>query len=354
MDNKIKISFVVPVYNTGKYLMYCLASLVRQTLREIEIICVDDGSIDNSREIMQDFAFRDDRVKIILQEHKGTAAARNIGLKTVKGEYVHFVDSDDWICDNCAELTYNKAKSADFDLICFNVANYDNKTMLVRENQFYPPEFWPRDAEKMILTWKNYRNPFLGNFSVANKLYKVEFLRKNNINFIDNLWFEDHPFHLETLLMAKKIGVINRSLYFYRKNIKNSFMSTMRADGKMFSIFDVFNELWRIVEKVDLVDDLRKDFVEYTICLGLNMFINSCAWSNKRKFYLRHRLYCKDLFNVVENYMVLVQSKIYINFMEVLKLPWFMFFLKYHLTEFREKVKNKLKERQQRKNATKK
>ena len=259
MDNKVKVSFIVPVYNTGKYLMQCLASLTRQTLKDIEIICVDDGSSDNSREVMQDFAYMDNRVKIILQEHKGTAAARNIGLQTAQGEYVHFVDSDDWICNNCAEQTYAKAKSADFDLVCFNVANYDNKTMLVRENQFYPPEFWPRQCEKMILTWKNYKNPFLGNFSAANKLYKTEFLRKNNISFIENLWFEDHPFHLETLLKASKIGVINASLYFYRKNIKNSFMDTMRSDNKIFSIFKVFEALWIIVEKCDLIEDLRKD-----------------------------------------------------------------------------------------------
>lgn len=351
MNNKIKISFVVPVYNTGQYLMYCLGSLVRQTLKDIEIICVDDGSTDNSLEIIQDFASRDNRIKVILQEHKGTSTARNAGLKSAEGEYIHFVDSDDWICDNCAELTYNKAKSADFDLICFNVANYDNKTMLIRENQFYPPAFWPKNCEKMILSWKNYKNPFLGNFSVANKIYKTEFLKNLKLQFIENIWFEDHPFHLATLLGAKKIGVINRSLYFYRKNIKNSFMATMRKDSKIFSIFNVFEELWQIVLNNNLEEDLRKDYVEYTICLGLNMFINSCSWGNKRRFYLAHRQYCKNLVKNSDNYMVLVQSKIYINFLEVLKLPWFMFLLNYCATETSKKLKNKIKERLNRKNA---
>ena len=349
MGNSIKVSFVVPVYNTGEYLMYCLSSLVRQTLNEIEIICVDDGSVDNSREIIQDFAQRDSRVKIILQEHKGTASARNIGLDTVQGEYVHFVDSDDWISDNCAELTYNKAKINDFDLVCFNVANYDNKTKLVRENQFYPSNFWPQNCENMVLTWKNYKNPFLGNFSAANKIYKTSFLKKNNIRFIDNLWFEDHPFHLETLLSASKIGVINRSLYFYRKNIISSFMATMRTGDRAFAIFDVFDVLKNIVQKLNLYDDLRRDFLEYTVCLGLNMFVNSTALSIKPRFYARHREYCKQISKNGEEYMTIIHTPTFIHFMDVLKLPWFVFFLRYHFSELRQKIKNRKKV----KNATK-
>jgi len=214
MSSNIKVSFIVPVYNTGKYLMSCLASLVRQTLREIEIICIDDGSTDNSREIIQDFAQKDSRVKIILQEHSGTAIARNKGLETAQGEYVHFVDSDDWIVDNCAQITYERAKKDDLDLVCFNVANFDNKTNLVRKDQFYPSSFWPKNCDNLVLTWKNYKNPFLGNFSVANKLYKLSFLREKNIKFVENLWFEDHPFHLETLLSSKKIGC-NKSFFVF-------------------------------------------------------------------------------------------------------------------------------------------
>ena len=350
MESKIKVSFVVPIYNTGEYLMFCLSSLIRQTLKDIEIICVDDGSSDNSREIIQDFAQKDSRIKIVLQEHKGTAVARNIGLQTAEGEYVHFVDSDDWIVDNCAEVLYNKAKNLNLDLVCFNVANYDNKTKLIRENQFYPAHFWPNDCEKMILTWKNYKNPFLGNFSAANKLYKTSFLREKGIKFIENLWFEDHPFHLDSLLQARRIGVINRSLYFYRKNIKNSFMARMRKNDNCFAIFDVFKELKRIIIKLGLYEVLRRDYLEYTICLGLNMFVGSTSFANKPKFYARHRQYCKEIAKNGEEYMVVLHTPTFIHFMDVLNIPWFVFFLRYHLEETRRKVVKKITEA---KNATK-
>ena len=341
MSSNIKVSFIVPVYNTGKYLMSCLASLVRQTLREIEIICIDDGSTDNSREIIQDFAQKDSRVKIILQEHSGTAIARNKGLETAQGEYVHFVDSDDWIVDNCAQITYERAKKDDLDLVCFNVANFDNKTNLVRKDQFYPSSFWPKNCDNLVLTWKNYKNPFLGNFSVANKLYKLSFLREKNIKFVENLWFEDHPFHLETLLSASKIGVINHSLYFYRKNIKGSFMATMKRDDKIFAIFDVFRILKNIIVRLNLYEDLRKEFLEYTVCLGLNMFITSADWSKKAKFYARHRLYCKQIAQNQDEYMTIIHTPTYIHFLDVFKLPWFVFFLKYYYTEFKQYLKKR-------------
>lgn len=342
IDSKIKISFVVPVYNTGKYLMYCLASLVRQTMKEIEIICVDDGSTDNSREIIEDFSLKDSRIKIILQEHKGTAEARNIGLKTAIGEYVHFVDSDDWICDNCAELTYNKAKKDNLDLVCFNVANYDDKTKLVLENQFFPPNFWPQNCENMVLTWRNYKSPFLANFSVANKLYKNEFLQKENIKFLEGIWFEDHPFHLESFLKATKIGVINRSLYFYRKNIEKSFMSTMKKDKRVFYIFDVFAELRKIIEKIKLYEDLKKSYFEYVIGLSLNMLLTSTAFYNKPKFYELMKELCKRIYEKEDECKVVSQSKIFITFMDVLKYSWFMFFLKYKTIDYRQRLLLKL------------
>lgn len=125
----IKVSVIIPVFNTEKYINKCLSSLVNQTLDDIEIICVNDGSADNSLEIIEKIANNDARIKIINQEHKKQGAARNAGLKIAEGEYIGFVDSDDWIDLNYYEMLYNTAKKYDADIaLATNVRIGNGKT----------------------------------------------------------------------------------------------------------------------------------------------------------------------------------------------------------------------------------
>lgn len=125
----IKVSVIIPVFNTEKYISKCLSSLVNQTLDDIEIICVNDGSTDNSLEIIEKIANNDARIKIINQEHKKQGAARNSGLKIAEGEYIGFVDSDDWIDLNYYEMLYNTAKKYDADIaLATNVRIGNGKT----------------------------------------------------------------------------------------------------------------------------------------------------------------------------------------------------------------------------------
>ena len=101
------VSVIIPVYNTAPYLRQCLDSVCKQTLQNIEIICINDGSTDNSAEILQQYEEKDSRVCVITQENKGIAVARNIGLQYARGQYIGFVDSDDWIEPNMFALAYN-------------------------------------------------------------------------------------------------------------------------------------------------------------------------------------------------------------------------------------------------------
>ena len=115
----IKISIIVPVYNTEKYLGVCLDSLISQTYKDIEIICVDDGSTDNSLQILNDYAAKDSRIKILTQKNQGPSVARNLGLEKAKGEYITFVDSDDWVSIDMCEKIYSKAIDTNADLVLF-------------------------------------------------------------------------------------------------------------------------------------------------------------------------------------------------------------------------------------------
>ena len=114
---KVKVSIIVPVYNTEKFLKKCLNSLINQTLKEIEIICVDDGSTDNSPTILNDFIKKDNRIKVIHQENSGISVTRNRAVSVAQGEYIGFVDSDDWVDEDFFEKLYNASQKYNSDIV---------------------------------------------------------------------------------------------------------------------------------------------------------------------------------------------------------------------------------------------
>ena len=118
--NNIKVSVIIPIYNPGELLRKCIDSVLNQTLNEIEVLCIDDGSTDDSKEIIMEYCQRDSRFKLISQENSGSGMARNNGISLSKGEYIVFLDADDWIEPNMCEALYNHAKNLDVDLVLFD------------------------------------------------------------------------------------------------------------------------------------------------------------------------------------------------------------------------------------------
>ena len=123
-----KISIIIPVYNAEKYLYECLDSLVNQTMKNTEIICIDDGSTDNSYEILCEYATKDNRFIILQQENKGAGAARNKGMEIAKGEFLAFLDADDFFEHDMLEITLNKIEKTQADFVIFNSNQFDDKT----------------------------------------------------------------------------------------------------------------------------------------------------------------------------------------------------------------------------------
>jgi len=126
LDDQVNVSIIVPVYNVEKYLEKCLESIINQTLKNLEIICVNDGSTDNSLQILEDYAKKDQRIKIINKKNRGSGAAKNTGMKNASGEYIGFVDSDDWVDLAMFEKLYNRAKSQKSDMVMCPIYIYDN------------------------------------------------------------------------------------------------------------------------------------------------------------------------------------------------------------------------------------
>ena len=132
--SKIKVSVIVPVFNVEEYLSTSLDSILNQTLKDIEIICINDGSTDASLDILENYAKKDARIKIISKKNEGQGIARNIGLDNAQGEFIAFVDSDDFIKEDMLEKSYKKSVSKNLDLVMYKVSSFDNETYEINDN----------------------------------------------------------------------------------------------------------------------------------------------------------------------------------------------------------------------------
>ena len=241
MDNRIYdeknpfVSVIVPVYNVEKYISKCLDSLVNQTLKNIEIIVVNDGTKDNSQEIVDRYVKKYSNVKSYIKENGGLSSARNFGLEYAKGDYIAFVDSDDWIELDMYEKMYAKAISDDFDMVVSDLKYvYKNKTVNASSN-----------IDKDIYGKENLKKYMTKIYPVAwNKLYKKE-LFNTNIRFKLNVWYEDVEFIYRLYPYINNIGVVNKPLYNY-----------LQREGAITSIFD--KRLYHYVENWDGIIDFYK------------------------------------------------------------------------------------------------
>ena len=207
-----KISIIIPVYNAGSYLENCLESIIKQTLSEIEILCIDDGSMDNTPEIIESYASRFKNFKAIQQENRGAGIARNLGILMASGEYVAFMDGDDFYPENdILETLYGKAVQSKAELCGGSFATYSNGTIS------YTGFRKGYVAEKEGLIKKEEYEAFGG---YTRFLYSRKFLLENAIYFPDYRRFQDPPFFLNALSKAKKVYVLRKVSYCYRKNHK--------------------------------------------------------------------------------------------------------------------------------------
>lgn len=213
----IKLSIIVPVYNVAEYLERCLNSLINQTLNEIEIICVNDGSTDNSLCILEKFAGLDKRIKIINQKNKGLSGARNTGIKLVQGEYFGFLDSDDWVDLDYFEKLYKRAKNCDADISLGDFIRKGKFKHKIRLKLNKEEEF-VGDNEKF------YGSQFYHFPCVWNKIYKTS--KFNDLRFIEGIFFEDGPYTIQALHRANKVVTCCNTYLYYFVN-PNSIVKTL-------------------------------------------------------------------------------------------------------------------------------
>lgn len=249
----MKVSVIVPVYNTEKYLRRCLDSLVNQTIEDIEIIVINDCSPDNSKEILKEYEKKyKDKIKVFHNKtNKGIGYNRNYGIKKVTGEYIGFVDSDDWVNETMYDKLYKKAKEDNLDLVLCNFHK-----MLEKENDL------EEIASSEISYFKNTNLKQTPNLLLDvelapwNKLYKKELIKE--ITFPENLKYEDTIFVLKAMARSKKIGMVDEKLNYYLVRSKSE---TTVMNKKVYDILKVSKMMIDELKSHDYYNDV-KDYVE--------------------------------------------------------------------------------------------
>ena len=267
----MKVSFILPIYNVEKYLSECVESILVQTYRDFEILLVDDGSPDNCPALCDEWAKRDSRIKALHKPNGGLSDARNYGLDYAQGDYVVFVDSDDfWVNKDCLQRLINVVDAhPECDFIGFNCSYYYSDFKTFNKWVAYDESLSkPIDKDTVLCSLVA-----SGTFpmSACLKILKRKSLSEINLNFIKGLLSEDIPWFIDLLEGAKKCMFINDYIYAYRQgvvgSISNSF--SVRNFNSILRIID--NELQKLEERTfnEKTKDYIKSFLAYELCICL-------------------------------------------------------------------------------------
>ncbi len=304
------VSIIVPIYNVEQYLAECLDSLVNQTLKDIEIICVNDGSPDNSADIVREYIQADSRIKLIEQENRGLSGARNTGLKVAKGEYVYFMDSDDWLESDAMDICYQVAVTKGVDVVFFDAIAFKDG---VDDDVGDMPDDYNRAlalsevANKRIRAKKLFMQ-MINNSTMRSSVWlnfiKRKLLLENRLYFEEGLIHEDELFTPQLYALASTMMYIP-CMFFHRRVRPGSIMTSVKIEKTLESLCHIISELcafakshfgvrWviylRCYELVVYANNLKKNYIKQQLPLCWKR-INRCRkWFNYCRKIKKHLL----------------------------------------------------------------
>ncbi len=251
---KIKVSVIIPVYNTALYLKESVGSILKQTLQEIEIIIVNDASTDNSLEILEEFAAQDSRINVFTNvQNSGISISRNLGIEKATGEYIYFFDSDDKLEKECLELCYKKSKEENLDVLFFDA------DIFFENNLNALPYFKPKYQRTYLFTEGVYQGVEILEMVEKNKLYtssvclnfiNFTFFEDIKLTFYPGIFYEDELFNVKLYVQAKRVGFIP-AIFFHRRVRENSVMTSGFFAERFDNLFAVITELITFRKNLD-------------------------------------------------------------------------------------------------------
>ncbi len=269
LNDEIVVSVILPVYNVAPYLDECLKSIEQQTLRKIEIICVNDGSTDESLEIIKRHQNKDHRIRIVTQENHGAGTARNVGMKLARGKYLSFLDADDWIDKDTYSHAVAKAENLDADIVIYRAYLYENTTGKETKNN-YSVKISKLPEKVVFSRYDISSNLFSSIMGWAwDKLYRATFIFNSGLQFQAQRTTNDLFFVYASLLKAPRITVLDEYLYHQRRNVGTSLSNSREKSWSCF--YNALTELRKELKKMGIYEKYEQDFVNYAL--------HSCMWN---------------------------------------------------------------------------
>lgn len=293
MDNKIKISVIVPAYNVEKYIEKTLRSIMEQSLKDIEIIVINDGSKDNTLSIIRKLMLEDTRIVLIDKKNGGVSQARNDGIKKARGEYISFIDGDDWIEKDCFEESYKYGMENNLDMIACDMSlDYFRR----KKNKVHP-DF----RINKIISGREYLEFYYDNNvirGVANKIIKKEIFIKNNLFFLEDVPSgEDMNLTIKLGYVTSRIGKINEVYYHYIQYSQS--VTKQKTSNKIYPFLKSFDDIREFIKKIDvsLLKQDEKKIYKYEVNSIQNFVIKDSDWENQ------------EYIKAVEIFLELVKNK---------------------------------------------
>lgn len=258
-----KISILVPVYNVEKYLKECLDSIINQTIKDIEIICINDGSTDNCHKILEEYGQKDNRIKIINKQNSGYGDSMNKGMELATGEYIGIIESDDFVDNNMFEELYKIAKEKDCEIVKSDWYQYwtsnDENRKMGKISAFKAGKITNVSKDKSLLRITP---------SIWSAIYKREFLTNNDIKFLPTpgASYQDTSFTLKTFMCAKRIMLTKNAYVHYRQDNINS---SVKSKGKIYALCHEYEE----TEKFINANENLNEFKEYVFALEYKAYL---------------------------------------------------------------------------------
>jgi len=290
----IKVSVIIPIYNAEKYLEESLNGVLNQTLKDIEIICVDDGSTDSSLDILEHYAEKDDRILILCQEHSNAGKARNKGLEMAKGKYLSFLDADDIYEPDMLEEVYKQAENNKAELVIFRSNRYNTLT------RFYEDSSWTIHEEnipKIDCFSCTEVNDLFNSFSGFpwDKLYNREYVFESGVRFQEQLWINDRAFVEMMLALAKRISIVDRTLIHKRINHNEALSTRYVSNDNWQCWFNALDSIKNNLIEKGKYKELERDYLNLvfvSVIDNLDIYMSSEGFDG---LYEYAKLYIKRL-----------------------------------------------------------
>lgn len=317
---QIKVSVILPVYNAQNYLRQCMDSVLSQTLQEIEIICVNDGSTDDSEKILREYEAKDSRVHVMSQENAGAGAARNTGLRKAKGEYLSFLDADDFFEPDMLEAAWKKAKQGNAQIVVFGSDQYredleafHSVSWTIRKHAL--PPYRPMNYRTFT---ENVFKVFVG--WTWDKLFQRDFVLKHGLTFQEQRTSNDLLFVFTGLVLAERIEVEQKVLVHQRRNNPASLSNTREKSWDCF--YHALTALRDNLKKFGLYEELEQDYINYALHFSL-WNLDTLQGEKKKVLYKKlKKEWFRELGIAGHSKYYYYNQKEYVKFRKIMKSIW--------------------------------